>query len=98
MDRGYGDEMMSNTEIRLYELVLENGRSSSPFVWRIRYALAHKGLAFELVPLGFLDIPKTFRGSCLTVPGVREALAPLRAQLKSRPFLGGDSRMKPLFD
>ena len=34
-----------DTQVRLYELVLENGRSASPFVWRIRYALAHKGLS-----------------------------------------------------
>ena len=58
----------SDPNIKLYELVLENGRSSSPFVWRVRYALAHKGLPFELVPLGFVDIPKTFNGACKTVP------------------------------
>jgi hypothetical protein len=34
--------MTNDTEraIRLHELVLENGRSASPFVWRVRYALA----------------------------------------------------------
>lgn len=36
-------------KIRLYELVIENGRSSSPFVWRIRYALAHKGVPCETI-------------------------------------------------
>ena len=35
-------------KIRLYELALENGRCASPFVWRLRYALAHKGIAFEI--------------------------------------------------
>ncbi|MGB3809517.1 MAG: glutathione S-transferase family protein, partial [Parvibaculum sp.] len=30
--------------IRLYELVTADGRAISPFVWRIKYALAHKGL------------------------------------------------------
>jgi glutathione S-transferase len=59
---------MTQADIKLYELVLENGRSSSPFVWRIRYALVHKGLAFESVPLGFVDIPATFGGECKTVP------------------------------
>ena len=56
------------TPVRLYELVLENGRSSSPYVWRIRYALAHKGLAFETVPLGFTEIPTAFGGRFKTVP------------------------------
>lgn len=55
-------------EVRLYELVLENGRSASPFVWRIRYALAHKGIAYESVPLGFIEIPKVFGGRFKTVP------------------------------
>lgn len=57
---------------RLYELVLENGLSASPFVWRIRYALAHKGLPFESVPLGFTEIPKTFAGRFKTVPVLAE--------------------------
>lgn len=59
---------MTRTDIKLYELVLQNGRSSSPFVWRVRYALAHKGLPFEAVPLGFVDIPATFNGECKTLP------------------------------
>src|SRR5579864_6278963 len=56
------------TQVRLYELVLENGRSASPFVWRIRYALAHKGLSFESMPIGFTDIPNVFGGRFKTVP------------------------------
>ena len=57
---------------RLYELVLENGLSASPFVWRVRYALAHKGLTFESMPLGFTDIPKVFAGRYKTVPVLAE--------------------------
>jgi glutathione S-transferase len=55
-------------KIRLYELVLGNGRSASPFVWRIRFALAHKGLPFESEFLGFRDIPARFTGRFKTVP------------------------------
>jgi len=54
--------------IRLYELVTQNGRSASPYVWRIRYSLAHKGLPYESVPLGFTDIAKEFGGRFKTVP------------------------------
>ena len=57
-----------DTQVRLYELVLENGRSASPFVWRIRYALAHKGLSFESMPVGFTEIPKVLGGRFKTVP------------------------------
>jgi glutathione S-transferase len=62
--------MMNDTvrAIRLHELVLENGRSASPFVWRVRYALAHKGLEFESVRLGFTEIPSRFGGKFKTVP------------------------------
>lgn len=56
------------TSRRLYELVLANGVSASPFVWRVRYALAHKGLPFESVQIGFTDIPKVFGGRYKTVP------------------------------
>jgi glutathione S-transferase len=55
-------------KLQLYELVLENGRSASPYVWRTRYALAHKGLQFESVPLGFTEIPRVFAGRFKTVP------------------------------
>jgi glutathione S-transferase len=61
------------TARRLYELVLRNGLSASPFVWRVRYALAHKGLPFESVPIGFTDIPKVFAGRYKTVPVLAEA-------------------------
>ena len=58
----------ADSKVRLYELVLENGRSASPYVWRIRYALAHKGVPFEGVPIGFTEIPKVFGGRFKTVP------------------------------
>ncbi len=55
-------------QTRLYELVLDNGCSISPYVWRVRYALAHKGISFESVPLGFTEIPSAFGGRFKTVP------------------------------
>lgn len=57
-----------NPAIRLYELALQNGRSASPYVWRIRYALAHKGLPFESVFVGFTEIPRCCGGRFKTVP------------------------------
>jgi glutathione S-transferase len=62
---------MSDATLRLYELVLDNGRSPSPYVWRIRYALGRKGLPFECVPLGFTEIPQVFEGRFKTVPVLR---------------------------
>jgi glutathione S-transferase len=64
-------------KVRLYELALEDGRSASPFVWRIRYALAHKGIPFETVYLGFTEIPTVFGGKFKTVPILEHAGAAL---------------------
>jgi glutathione S-transferase len=54
--------------IRLYELALGNGVLASPYVWRVRFALVHKGLPFESVALGFLDIPRVLGPDFKTVP------------------------------
>jgi glutathione S-transferase len=62
----------SDRALQLYELVLDNGRSASPYVWRTRYALAHKGIAFASVPLGFGEIPTVFGGRFKTVPVLRD--------------------------
>ena len=59
--------------MKLYELVTGDGASISPYVWRIKYALAHKGLAYEPVPLGFTEIPGAFGGRSRTVPVLEDA-------------------------
>ena len=45
--------------IQLYDLETKypNVRFS-PFCWRVKYALAHKGLRWEEVPIGFTDKDK----------------------------------------
>ncbi len=46
--------------MKLYELVgVDKTQGFSPYVWRIKMALAHKGLEAEMVPLGFTDIKDT---------------------------------------
>jgi glutathione S-transferase len=62
---------------RLYGLVIDNGLSISPYVWRIRYALAHKGLLCESVSLGFTEIARTFDGRFKTVPVIEHGEAML---------------------
>jgi glutathione S-transferase len=46
----------------MYERVGYDGRRPSPFSWRIRYALAHKGVSVEFRRVRFADI-ETIRGS-----------------------------------
>lgn len=44
--------------IQLYELVGADDRRFSPYCWRIRMALAHKGLDYATVPCRFTDKDK----------------------------------------
>jgi len=54
--------------LRLYDVTLENGCTLSPFVWRVRYALAHKGLDFESEPVAFTGIRSILGGKYHQVP------------------------------
>lgn len=58
--------------IKLYQLVIANGLGISPYVWRIRYALAHKGLAADLTSLGFAEIAGAAGGGFKTVPIIED--------------------------
>jgi glutathione S-transferase len=44
-----------------YERVGFEGRRPSPFSWRIRYALAHKGIDFDVHPVRFADVETVSR-------------------------------------
>lgn len=47
---------MNDTVIRLYELAgAEDNRCFSPFCWRVRFALLHKGLLLESIPWRFTE-------------------------------------------
>ena len=41
--------------IQLYELAGKDDRRFSPYCWRARMALEHKGLDYETVPVRFTD-------------------------------------------
>tara|TARA_R110000868_G_scaffold24392_2_gene96386 strand:+ start:2345 stop:3043 length:699 start_codon:yes stop_codon:yes gene_type:complete len=73
--------------IRLYELVDAKDRSISPFVWRIKYALAHKGLDFETIPAGFSDIPKLCDGKYKTVPIIEDGATSICDSLAIADYL-----------
>lgn len=47
----------------LFELRAAGGRAFSPYCWRARMALAHKGLIPELRPARFTDIPRIGHGA-----------------------------------
>jgi len=59
--------------ILLYELVgADANRPFSPHAWKVRMALAHKGLAYRTVPTTFLGIEHIEGGVSKTVPVIRD--------------------------
>ena len=54
--------------IKLYDLCGRDDRRFSPYCWRARMALAHKGLAFETVPTRFTEIDGIAGGGHKRVP------------------------------
>lgn len=89
--------MSPDAKVALYELVLEDGRSASPYVWRIRYALAHKGIAFEARGLGFTDIPGQFGGRFKTVPILEHGATALNESWQIAEYLDRTFPERPLF-
>jgi glutathione S-transferase len=58
--------------IVLYDLAARDGRRMSPFCWRTKLALAHKGLDFDAVATRFTEIPKICGGGQKTVPVLQD--------------------------
>ena len=58
--------------IEMYDLVGQEDRRFSPFCWRTRMALAHKGLEHVTTPVGFTEIPGILGGSQTRVPVIVE--------------------------
>lgn len=54
--------------ILLYDLCGADDRRFSPYCWRVKMALIHKGLAFETQPVPFTAIPGILGGGQKTVP------------------------------
>ncbi|MDE0943013.1 MAG: glutathione S-transferase family protein [Alphaproteobacteria bacterium] len=87
--------------IKFYDLVGRDGRNFSPYCWRTRLALAHKGLDYEHCPTAFTAINLIGGGDLATVPIIDDggslvvdsnAIADyLEATYPDRPSLyGGD--------
>ena len=60
--------MARDNKITLYDLQLASGCTISPFVWRTKYALAHKGFDVDIVPGGFTGIMERTDGKSERVP------------------------------
>jgi glutathione S-transferase len=88
----------SNPSITLYELVLANGRSMSPYVWRVRYAMAHKGLEVRSAPLGFTEISGVCDGRFKTVPIIEDGTSAIGDSWDIVDYLERTYPARPLFN
>src|SRR5438445_154750 len=80
--------------LKLYDLAgADLQRRFSPYCWRIRLALAHKGLAVETIPWRFVDKAAIAPSGEGKAPALRAGLAPLRATLGDQPYFGGERPM-----
>ncbi len=88
--------------IKLYDLAgAESDRRFSPFCWRTKMALAHKGLEFETIPWRYADKPKIAFAGSERVPVIVDGERPvadswniaayLEDQYPDRPSLFGGS-------
>ena len=87
----------SDPGITLYELVLANGRSLSPYVWRVRYALAHKGLEIRSAPVGFTEIAGICGGRFKTVPIIEDGASAVCDSWDIVDYLDRTYTTRPLF-
>jgi len=62
--------MAANNRITIYDLNLASGCTISPFVWRTKYALAHKGFDMDIVQGGFTGIMERTGGRTERLPAI----------------------------
>ncbi len=58
--------------ITLYDLVFDGDRRPSPFCWRAKFALRHKGLGWRDEPVGFTEKNKIAFAQSQTVPVIHD--------------------------
>jgi glutathione S-transferase len=58
--------------ITLYDLVFQDDRRPSPFCWRAKFTLKHKGLTWRDEPMGFTEKEKIAFAQSQTVPVIHD--------------------------
>lgn len=83
--------------ITLYDLVFQDDRRPSPFCWRAKFALKHKGLTWRDEPVGFTDKEKIAFAKSMTVPVIHDGPNPVKDSWDIALHLDSAYPEKPLF-
>jgi glutathione S-transferase len=83
--------------ITLYDLVFQGDRRPSPFCWRTKYALSHKGLKWTEVPVGFTEKDKIAFADSKTVPVIKDGDTPVKDSWAIAQHLDRAYAERPLF-
>jgi len=83
--------------ITLYDLVFRGDRRPSPYCWRTKYALAHKGLQWTEMPMGFTEKDKIAFADSKTVPVIKDGDTPVKDSWVIAQHLDRRYPAKPLF-
>ena len=83
--------------IVLYDLVFQDDRRPSPFCWRVKYALRHKGLDWREEPVGFTDKDRIAFAGSQTVPVLEDGATAVKDSWAIARHLDATRPDKPLF-
>jgi glutathione S-transferase len=83
--------------ITLYDLVAEDDRRPSPFCWRAKFALKHKGLDWRDEPVGFTEKQKIAFAQSQTVPVIHDGPKAVKDSWAIANHLDQAYPDKPLF-
>jgi glutathione S-transferase len=83
--------------ITLYDLLFQDDRRPSPFCWRAKFALKHKGLSWRDEPIGFTDKQKIAFAQSQTVPVIHDGPKVVKDSWAIASYLDEAYADKPLF-
>jgi len=83
--------------ITLYDLVFEGDRRPSPYCWRTKFALKHKGLEWRDEPTGFTDKEKIAFAQSRTVPVLHDGTKVIKDSWAIAEHLESNYAGRPLF-
>ena len=83
--------------ITLYDLVFQDDRRPSPFCWRAKFALKHKGLGWRDEPMGFTEKEKIAFAQSQTVPVIHDGPKVVKDSWAIAKHLDSTYPDRPLF-